>query len=347
MDTFTFYRYLQYYQLHGKMHTNLDRRFRSKVRRSSPNFVLKDHRLFYTGPSQQFMRLVVLSEDERRAALNECHIDPGTGTHMGNRSTRDRVVSGYYWNSINKDVHEWVKSCHQCQLRNAVKTVRPVLPVIKVKEAWEVLGLYLIGPLPETARQNKFAVTLTDLHTKYVIAEPLQTKSAPEVSATIINKLYTFGLVRKIITDQAENFVNQLNEGISSTLNIKNAVSIAHPNQTKRQDERTCKNIKRAIRSYIKEGNSDWDLYLPAVVYGHNITKQRTTRHTPYFLLFNRNPRQPEVMNACPMGDDFIVAGSEDEEEKSEKAEALQLSISDDHDYCLSSGGENLSLVIF
>uniref|UniRef100_A0A8C6WJ75 Gypsy retrotransposon integrase-like protein 1 n=1 Tax=Neogobius melanostomus TaxID=47308 RepID=A0A8C6WJ75_9GOBI len=347
MDNFTFYRYLQYYALHGVMHPDLDRRLRSKVRRVSPNFILKDHRLFYTGPSRQFMRLVVLSEDERRSALMESHVDPGTGTHMGTRSTRDRVVSGYYWSSLIRDVEEWVKSCHQCQLKNAVKTVRPVLPVIKVKEAWEVLGLYLIGPLPETVRQNKFALTLTDLHTKYVIAEPLQTKSAPEVSTTIINKLYTFGLVRKIITDQTQEFVDQLNESIVSTLNIKNAVSIAHPNQTKRQDERTCKNIKRTLRSYVKDGHSDWDLYLPAVVYGHNITKQRSTRHTPYFLLFNRNPRQPEVMNACPMGDDFVVAGSEDDEEKGEKAHALQQSISEDHDYCLSTGGENLSLVIF
>ncbi|CAL1583520.1 unnamed protein product [Knipowitschia caucasica] len=330
------------------MHLNLDRRFRSKIRRASPNFVLKDRRLFYTGPSRAFMRLVVLSDDERRLALTESHVDTGTGTHMGNRSTRDRVVSGYYWSTINKDVVDWVKSCHQCQLRNAVKSVRPVLPVIKVKEAWEVLGLYLIGPLPETSRLNKFALTLTDLHTKYVIAEALPNKSAAEVSATVINKLYSFGLVRKIITDQGQEFVNQLNECISSTLNIKNSVSIAHPNQTKRQDERTCKNIKRALRDYIKEGHSDWDLYLPAVVYGHNITKQRSTRQTPYFLLFNRNPRQPEVMNACPMGDDFVVAGSEDEEEKlqGDKVEALQESIIEDHDYCMSVGGEVMRLVV-
>lgn len=342
---------MQYYHLNGTMHPDLDRKMRGKLKRISPNFILKDHRLFYTGPSRQFMRLVVLSEDERRSALMESHVDPGTGTHLGARSTRDRVVSGYYWNTLMRDVEEWVKSCHHCQLKNAVKTVRPVLPVIKVKEAWEVLGLYLIGPLPETVRQNKYALSLTDLYTKWVIAEPLQSKSAAEVSAAIITKLYMFGLVRKIITDQGQEFVDQLNESIVSTLNIKNAVSIAHPHQTKRQDERTCKNIKRALRTYVKDGHCDWDLHLPAVVYGHNITKQRSTRHTPYFLLFKRHPRQPEVMNACSMGDDFVVADSEEDEEKkglhSEKAQALQKSISEDHDYCVNMGGDNMSLVIF
>ncbi|CAM4697844.1 unnamed protein product [Leuciscus chuanchicus] len=38
-----------------------------------------------------------------------------------------------------------------------------------------------------------------------------------------------------------------------------------------------------------------------------------STRHSPYFLLFNRHPRLPEVMNACPMGDDFEVTDPEDD----------------------------------
>lgn len=333
------------------MHPNLDRKYKGKIRRVSPNFILKDRRLFYTGPSRQFMRLLVLSEEERRSCLMECHIDPATGVHLGSRSTRDRVVSGYYWSSLMKDTDAFVKSCHQCQLKNAARNVRPVLPVIKVKEPWEVLGLYLIGPLPETVRQNKYVLTLTDLYSKYVTAEALQSKSASEVSATIINKLYTFGLVRKIITDQAQDFVDQLNETFLSTLNIKNQVSIAHPQQTKRQDERTCKNIKRILRAYIKDGHCDWDIHLHAVVWGHNITKQRSTKHTPYFLLFNRNHRPPEVMNACPIGDDFVVADSDEDGDKkgplSEKVQALQQTISEDHDYCLSSGGDNMSLVIF
>ncbi len=64
--------------------------------------------LFYTGPSAQFMRLVVLSEEQRRAVLEECHNNPGTGNHGGVRATMDRVVVGYYWDSIKADVADWV-----------------------------------------------------------------------------------------------------------------------------------------------------------------------------------------------------------------------------------------------
>lgn len=81
---------------------------------------------------------------------------------------------------------------------------------MQVKEAWEVLGLDLIGPLPETARNNKYVLTMTDLYTKWVIAEPTQSKTATEVSAIITTKLYLFGMVRKIITDQGKEFVNKV-----------------------------------------------------------------------------------------------------------------------------------------
>uniref|UniRef100_A0A8C1PNX9 Integrase catalytic domain-containing protein n=1 Tax=Cyprinus carpio TaxID=7962 RepID=A0A8C1PNX9_CYPCA len=154
----------------------------------------------------QYMRLVVLSEEEKRSALTECHNNPGTGNHSSVRGTQNRAIAGYYWPTIIQDVKEWVRSCHRCQLNDPIKTVVPVLHSIKVKEPWEVLGLDLIGPLPETARNNKYVLTMTDLYTKWVIAEPMQSKTAAEVSLIITAKLYLFGMVKKIITDQGKEF---------------------------------------------------------------------------------------------------------------------------------------------
>ncbi|XP_056155211.1 uncharacterized protein LOC130129645 [Lampris incognitus] len=88
-------------------------------------------RLYYTGPSQCYMRLVIMSEEERRAVLNECHNQQGTGTHRGVRGTRDRVVAGYYWHTITRDVTDWVRRCPPCQLNDPIKTVAPVLHPIK------------------------------------------------------------------------------------------------------------------------------------------------------------------------------------------------------------------------
>nr|XP_054601903.1 gypsy retrotransposon integrase-like protein 1 isoform X3 [Nothobranchius furzeri] len=80
---------------------------RRKIRRVAPNYRLKDNRLFYTGPSMQSMRLLVMSEEEKKPVLMECHNNPGTGNHNGVRGTRNMVVAGFYWPTLNQDISEW------------------------------------------------------------------------------------------------------------------------------------------------------------------------------------------------------------------------------------------------
>ena len=52
--------------------------------------ILVDGRLFYTGPSQTFMRMVTMTEQERTAVLTECH---DRSNHNGVRGTRNRVAN--------------------------------------------------------------------------------------------------------------------------------------------------------------------------------------------------------------------------------------------------------------
>ncbi|MBN3293093.1 GIN1 protein, partial [Polypterus senegalus] len=131
MKTFEFYNNLKEYLLREKVNKNVTIRERSEIRRASVNFVIKDHQLFYTGPNRQYFRLVVMSEEQKRAVLTECHDNPGTGNHHGVRGTRDRVITGYFWPSLIKDVANWVRCCHRCQLNGPIKTVTPVLHSVK------------------------------------------------------------------------------------------------------------------------------------------------------------------------------------------------------------------------
>ncbi|KAM3616489.1 uncharacterized protein V6R79_018955 [Siganus canaliculatus] len=68
----------------------------------------------------QYMCLVVLSEEEKKSVLMECHNNPGTGNHNGARGTRNRVVAGYYWPTIIEDTNEWDERTNQ----NIKRTLR-------------------------------------------------------------------------------------------------------------------------------------------------------------------------------------------------------------------------------
>lgn len=43
------------------------------------------------------------------------------------------------------------------------------------------------------------------------------------------------------------------------------------------------------------------------------LKNQSSTQYSPYFLLFHRHPRLPEMMNTCPIGETFEVQHPEDE----------------------------------
>ncbi|MCI4387820.1 hypothetical protein PGIGA_G00078570 [Pangasianodon gigas] len=130
MKTLEFYHMLQKYLVEGEFFPNCSRRVRSDIRRACDKFIIKDGRLYYVGPNKTYMRLVVMTEDEKKFALNECHDNSETGNHHGVRGTRNRVIAGYYWPTLIKDVTEWVKSCERCQ-SNIIKTGKPALHAVK------------------------------------------------------------------------------------------------------------------------------------------------------------------------------------------------------------------------
>ncbi|KAM9445842.1 uncharacterized protein Hap1MRO34_024579 [Clarias gariepinus] len=126
MKTREFYQLLQTFLSEGEFTPDCSRRVRSDIRRACDKFIIKDGRLYYVGPNKTYMRLVVMTEEEKRFALSECHGNTETGIHHGVRSTRNRVIAGYYWPTLIKDVTEWVKSCERCQ-SNTGKTGTPTV----------------------------------------------------------------------------------------------------------------------------------------------------------------------------------------------------------------------------
>lgn len=59
------------------------------------------------GKDRSQMRLVIVSDEEKRKVLAKCHENPA-GAHHGISRTLTLVESQYYWTSVTKDVKQWV-----------------------------------------------------------------------------------------------------------------------------------------------------------------------------------------------------------------------------------------------
>ncbi len=59
-----------------------------------------------------------------------------------------------------------------------------------MKEPWSVVGMDLIGPLKKNVKDHQYILTVTDLFTKWVIAEPLKCGSSTEVAEARVKAVH-------------------------------------------------------------------------------------------------------------------------------------------------------------
>ena len=51
--------------------------------------------------------------------------------------------------------------------------------------------------------------------------------------------------------------------------------------------------LKNRLAKATNDQQNDWDAYLEAVAFSIRTQKQRSTKFTPFYLMYNRKPRLP------------------------------------------------------
>ncbi|XP_062943401.1 gypsy retrotransposon integrase-like protein 1 isoform X4 [Cynocephalus volans] len=97
---------IAYYKRTGEYHPTTLPSERSGIRRAAKKFVFKEKKLFYVGKDRKQNRLVIVSEEEKKKVLRECH-ENDSGSHHGISRTLTLVESNYYWTSVTNDVKQW------------------------------------------------------------------------------------------------------------------------------------------------------------------------------------------------------------------------------------------------
>ncbi|XP_076405854.1 gypsy retrotransposon integrase-like protein 1 isoform X3 [Peromyscus maniculatus bairdii] len=200
---------IAYYKRTGEYHPTTLSSERSGIRRAAKKFVFKEKKLFYVGKDRKQNRLVVVSEEEKKKVLRECH-ENGTGVHHGISRTLTLVESSYYWTSVTNDVKQWVYACQHCQVAKNTVVVAPQQHLLTVGNPWSVVTADLMGPFHTSHRSHVYAIIVTDLFTKWVMILPLCDVSASEISKAIINIFFLYGPPQKIIMDQRDEFIEQM-----------------------------------------------------------------------------------------------------------------------------------------
>ena len=151
----------------------------------------------------------------------------------------------------------------------------------------------ICGHYPTSERGNKYILVITDHFTKWVEAYPIQNQEAVTVGFCFESFVNTFGYPDIMLTDQGRNFESELIKEMCARLKIDKRTTSAYHPQCNGQTERFNRTMNSMLAQYVGTSQTDWDQWLPSVLFAYRTAVHESTGFSPYQLLFGRDPKQP------------------------------------------------------
>ncbi|XP_027347990.1 uncharacterized protein LOC113859405 [Abrus precatorius] len=171
-----------------------------------------------------------VSESEVNEILNHCH-SREVGGHCGPSKTAHKVLQcDFYWPSLFKDAHLYVKSCDMCQRSGNISRKHEMpLSNILICELFDVWGIDFMGPFPKSMHNECILVAVD-----YV----LPTNNTRVVIKFLKKNIFTrFGTPRAIISDGGTHFCNKQFEALLTKYGVTHTVATPYHPQTSGQVE--------------------------------------------------------------------------------------------------------------
>ena len=238
-------------------------------------------------PPQKEYQLVVPAV-HRKQILEIVHDKAG---HMGRERTLSLLRSRCYWPRITADVATHVRDCPRCLRRkHPVDQVAP-LENMSTTQPMELVCIdYLTLESSKGGYENVLVVT--DHFTKYAQAYPTRNQTARTTAQTLFNNFFVhYGFPARLHSDQGRNFESQIIKELCVLGGISKSRTTPYHPMGIGQCERFNRTLLEMLGTLDPKQKSDWRSDVAPLVHVYNCTRHETTRCTPYFLLFGREPR--------------------------------------------------------
>jgi len=243
----------------------------------------------------QIVHQIVVPKIYHREVISLAHDSPMAG-HLGVRKTQDRILNHFWWPKLRKDVSEYCRSCHTCQVvgkPNQKIPQAPLKPIPAFDEPFSRVIVDCVGPLPRTRSGNQYLLTIMCASTRFPEAIPLRNIKAPTIVKALTKFFTLVGLPKSIQSDQGSNFMSGLFQQVMYELGIEQYASSAYHPESQGALERFHQTLKNMIRTYCLEYEKDWDEGVHLLLFAAREAVQESLGFSPFELVFGRTVRGP------------------------------------------------------
>ena len=133
---------------------------------------------------------IVVPSSYRPHILSLAHDTPMSGhLAIGINKTYQRILEHFYWPNLRKDVVEFCRSCHTCQVvckPNQTLPKAPLQPIPAFDEPFSRVIIDCVGPVLKTKSGNQYLLTVMCASTKFPEAISLRNISAKTIVKALI-----------------------------------------------------------------------------------------------------------------------------------------------------------------
>ena len=132
--------------------------------------------------------------------ISMAHDTPMFG-HLGINKTYHKILTHFYWPSLKKDVFQYCRICHKCQMvgkpnRNIPKVHLQYISAFEESFSRIIVGY--VGPLPKTKSGNQYLLTIMCASTRFPEAIPLRNIKSKSVVKVLV-KFFTLVGLPKVV----------------------------------------------------------------------------------------------------------------------------------------------------
>ena len=231
----------------------------------------------------------------RRQVLQDLHDNETGGGHLGFLKTYVKARTRFFWPNIEKSIRKYVRNCVSCQLNKPDNRLeKGLMQPIASHEPFEIVGLDIFGPITRSRKGNKYIILLVDLFSKW-----LETKAVKNIRSITISKWFTdevltrHGAINRVITDNARNFCSKFMEDVFKLTASHHVKSTPYSPTTNGNVEKMCDVVKTMLKHYVNPKMTNWDEFLPKLTFSYNVSQHKSTKMSPFTLLYGRDPKIP------------------------------------------------------
>ena len=165
----------------------------------------------------------VVPEDLIHTVLHLGHNQSG---HNGYQRTYAAIKHVYYWKGMRKHVLVHCKSCAMCAKQRVQKTQFKKQIFEPGVQPMEFICIDLIGEFyPPSSKGNRYALTAVCMLTGFTFCIPIKNKTAQQVVTAWRNHIsFPFGVCRKLLTDNGNEFKNDLFSQVAEQLGVERKI---------------------------------------------------------------------------------------------------------------------------